>query len=207
MTNNTDKRRNRRRVAAVLAGGLVVGVGTMATLASWNDAEFAKSSFASGSFNMQGSSNGTDWGDHLGTSGAPAATLDFSAPVTHMSPSDAVYAPFSVRLGEGSTYGADVKLSVADYSGTMGDALSYAVYQTADFGCSASTDLSAATTLVDSHTVQVENDVASFELAKPDAGQAGSASNLCVVVTAGSSLVQDTAGEITWQLYAASKNA
>ncbi len=207
MNKNTDNRRNRRRIAAVLAGGLVVGVGTMATLASWNDAEFAKSSFASGSFNMQGSSNGTDWGDHLGTSGAPAATLDFSAPVTHLSPTDAVYAPFSVRLGQGSTYAADVSISVADYSGSMGDTLSYAVYQTTDFGCSSSTDLGAAKSLVDSRTVQVENNVASFELAKPDADQAGAAANLCIVVTAGSSLVQDTAGEITWQLYAASKNA
>jgi len=34
-----------RRLRAVLAGGLVLGVGAALTLAAWNDAEFATGSF------------------------------------------------------------------------------------------------------------------------------------------------------------------
>ncbi|WP_427996674.1 SipW-dependent-type signal peptide-containing protein, partial [Xanthomonas hortorum] len=33
----------RRKIYAVLAGGLVVGVGSALTLAAWNDSEFATS--------------------------------------------------------------------------------------------------------------------------------------------------------------------
>lgn len=207
MNSTTDNRRNRRRVAAILAGGLVVGVGTMATLASWNDAEFAKSTYASGTFNLQGTTDGTTYADHLGTAADPAASLSFSAPVDHLSPSDAVYAPFAVRLAQGTTYAADVAISVSDYSGTMADNLTYAVYQTSSFGCAQAADLAGAKEVVPSRTLQVESKVASFELPKPAAGAAGDAANLCVVVTAGQNLKQDTAGAATLQLYADSKTA
>ena len=53
-TSTQDKRDRRRKVAALLAGGLVVGVGTAATLAAWNDSEFATSCYSAGNFNFKG---------------------------------------------------------------------------------------------------------------------------------------------------------
>ena len=47
-----------RKVRAILAGGLVLGLGAAVTLAAWNDSEFAKGTFTSGSLNIQGSVDG-----------------------------------------------------------------------------------------------------------------------------------------------------
>ena len=55
--STTDPKANRRvgrKIAAVLAGGLVLGVGIMATLGSWNDSEFASASFTAGTFIFEG---------------------------------------------------------------------------------------------------------------------------------------------------------
>ncbi|SFH86076.1 hypothetical protein E3O11_09355 [Cryobacterium levicorallinum] len=52
-----DSRQKRnRRIRAVLAGGLVLGLGAAVTLAAWNDSEFARGSFAASGFNLVGSS-------------------------------------------------------------------------------------------------------------------------------------------------------
>ena len=56
-----------RKILAVLAGGLVLGVGVAVTLAAWNDSEFATGTFTAGSFNLEGSTTGdTDaaYSDH-----------------------------------------------------------------------------------------------------------------------------------------------
>ena len=98
MTSNIETKRLRgRKAAAVLAGGLVLGVGVMATLASWNDSEFANASFAAGTFVFQGSTDGTAYDDHAAI--GSAAALSFTAPVANLTPNDVVAAPFAVRLG------------------------------------------------------------------------------------------------------------
>ena len=44
--HDTAKRRSRSRmIRAILAGGLVLGVGTAVTLAAWNDSEFVTETF------------------------------------------------------------------------------------------------------------------------------------------------------------------
>lgn len=43
------------RMRAVLAGGLVLGIGTTATLASWNDAEYASGTLTTSTFDLQSS--------------------------------------------------------------------------------------------------------------------------------------------------------
>ena len=48
----------RRMLLAVIAGGVVLGVGTAVTLAVWNDSEFASGTFSSGQFDLQGSIDG-----------------------------------------------------------------------------------------------------------------------------------------------------
>ena len=71
-TDDTAKRRRRSRmIRAILAGGLVLGVGAAVTLAAWNDSEFVTGTFTAGTFNMQGSTtDGTTFTDHpVGTPG------------------------------------------------------------------------------------------------------------------------------------------
>ncbi|MDR2320511.1 MAG: SipW-dependent-type signal peptide-containing protein, partial [Microbacterium sp.] len=43
-----------RRIRAVLAGGLVLGVGATVTLASWNDGEYATGTSTAGTFDVVG---------------------------------------------------------------------------------------------------------------------------------------------------------
>ncbi|PKQ22346.1 MAG: hypothetical protein CVT65_13865, partial [Actinobacteria bacterium HGW-Actinobacteria-5] len=97
-TKQTDRQRG-RKVAAVLAGGLVLGVGTMATLASWNDSEYATATFTAGYFNLEGAvdSAQSSFSEHAlpGSAGA----LSFSTPVGNLTPGDVVVAPFALHLG------------------------------------------------------------------------------------------------------------
>jgi predicted ribosomally synthesized peptide with SipW-like signal peptide len=45
-----------RKTHALLAAGAVLGVGTVATLAAWNDSEFTTGTFTAGVFDMEGAS-------------------------------------------------------------------------------------------------------------------------------------------------------
>jgi predicted ribosomally synthesized peptide with SipW-like signal peptide len=100
-----------RKMQALIAGGLVLGVGAAVTLAAWNDSEFAQGTFAAGTFNMLGSVDGTTYTDHA-TVGSPA-TLAFTVNPTSLSPSDVIYAPFAVELGPNTTNDATVMISSA----------------------------------------------------------------------------------------------
>jgi predicted ribosomally synthesized peptide with SipW-like signal peptide len=97
-----------RRIRAVLAGGLVLGVGATVTLASWNDGEYATATFTSGSFGIQGSLDGSTYADHNPSANpnpSPAATLSFTPAITGMYPGAVSYAPFAVRTISGSLAG------------------------------------------------------------------------------------------------------
>ncbi|MBB1025591.1 MULTISPECIES: SipW-dependent-type signal peptide-containing protein [unclassified Dietzia] len=110
--STTDRR---RRVRALLAGGLVLGLGAAGTLAAWTDSEFARGVFTSGQFNIQGNeststppANGT-WTDHYTAAGA--AQLQFSTGFNSLSPGSTVYAPFSLRIDPTrASYGATVHI-------------------------------------------------------------------------------------------------
>lgn len=104
-----QKPRNRgsRKIAAVLAGGLVLGVGTMATLASWNDSEFAGATFTSGKFDLEGSTdNGSTYAQHSSSAGV----ITFTSPASNLSPGDIVNASFPVRLAAGTTNNASLRI-------------------------------------------------------------------------------------------------
>jgi predicted ribosomally synthesized peptide with SipW-like signal peptide len=109
--HDVDRRdRNRRRwfrVRALLAGGLVLGIGSAATMAAWNDGEYADTTLRAGTFQIEGSAPAADSGstftDHA-TSGT-AATLTFSAPVTALSPGTTTYSSFFVRTKSTSVAG------------------------------------------------------------------------------------------------------
>lgn len=178
---------DRRKVLAVLAGGLVLGVGAAVTLAAWNDSEFATGTFTAGSFTFTGSSDGTTFSDHATDDPGVPAVLDFQLNPTNLSPGDVVYAPYALRLG--GTYDA-ILASAAPIGGgdfaTVGK-LTYATVATTTFGCDAAAF--AAGTAV------------------PATMTPGTDVNLCIQVTAVDGvggIEQADTGTVTWQFTATS---
>lgn len=66
---------SRRKVAAVLAGGLVLGVGAVSTLAAWTDNEQAQATFATGIFVLENRVAAGSFANHT----AIPAQLQFNA--------------------------------------------------------------------------------------------------------------------------------
>lgn len=108
-----------RRLRAVLAGGLVLGVGATLSLAAWNDSEYATANFVASVFNTE-SNSGTGWA-HNTT--APGATLTFAA--TGMSPEVSHFALLDVRTTAASTVAGTVALNSSAEAGALADALQY----------------------------------------------------------------------------------
>ena len=204
MTANTipteTKRQRGRKVAAILAGGLVLGVGTMATLASWNDSEFASATFTTGKFNLQGSVNGTTFSDNAA---GPGAALAFSTPFNNLTPTDVVYAPFAVRLAADTTNDATVTIT-ATSTGSVNN-LTYQLVKTNAIGCDAAA-VAAGTPLVASSAGGAATGAVTFDLTKGSpVTSAGATAFLCFKVTAGAGLTQGQTGTGTWQFQATSK--
>lgn len=204
MSTRTD----RRKVLAVLAGGLVLGIGAAVTLAAWNDSEFATGTFTAGSFNLQGSTTSatTGYSDHNVDKADAAAALVFSLPtvVTSMAPGDIVYAPLWVRL-DGTTTNSATLLPSAITAGTGGNEanLSYTVRA---IDPTATCDATAAGTLIASGaTLAALTGATSVPLTKgAAAGTPGTAVQLCFAVTAASTITQGQAGTATWEFTATS---
>jgi predicted ribosomally synthesized peptide with SipW-like signal peptide len=114
------------RLRAVLAGGLVLGVGATLTLASWNDSEYASGSFAASTFNTESSTVSGVWASNTS---APGASLAFNA--TAMSPSVSQYAWVNIRTTAASTVGGTITLASSTTSGTLIPVLQYRAVLTA----------------------------------------------------------------------------
>jgi len=210
MTNSTistptasDARRVRnRRLKAVLAGGLVLGVGAAVTLAAWNDSEFAQGEFTAGAFNLEGSVDGAAYTDHAAI-GAPAE-LAFTVPTLNLSPGDVVSSAFAIRLDATTTNPASAVVS-APVGGTSGSVanLSYSLVQTATFGCGGT----EVETLVPADTaVGAVPDAPTVALAEGAPGVAGAPVFVCFTVTAGDNLVEGQTGTATWEFLATSED-
>lgn len=89
-----------RRIKAILAGGLVFGVGATATLAAWTDSEEASGSFEAGRFNIELRAGG-EWN----------GTNEMTFNAGNMFPGQKVYAPVSVRTTSNTSI--DGKLTVS----------------------------------------------------------------------------------------------
>jgi len=199
-----------RKVLAVLAGGLVLGVGTAVTLAAWNDSEFANGTFTAGSFNLQGSTTGdvdAGYADHA-SSGA-AATLEFDLPadlVDNMAPGDTVYAPLWLRLAAGTSTTADLA-ATGITAGTGGNEANFS-YTISVIGAADTCDDSATGTVLASGadlTALTAGTDAALAIGTPTT-DAGAAVQLCFAVTAGAQgdLVQGDSATATWQFTATS---
>jgi predicted ribosomally synthesized peptide with SipW-like signal peptide len=183
-------------IRALLAGGLVLGVGTAVTLAAWNDSEFVTGTFTAGSFDLEGSTaDGTTFGDHASS---PGGALSFTVPAGELSPTDSVSAPFAVRLAAGTTNGADVTLTTETPTGTVSD-LTYTLDIKSAWGCGSST---SSTPISDS---DLDAGTTTFTLpAGTPVSSPGAPVYLCFTVTAGAGLVQGQSGAAIWKLTATS---
>lgn len=206
-------KQNQRKVLAVLAGGLVLGVGVAAVLAAWNDSEFATGTFTAGTFNLEGSSTGNaNYSDHNVDDGDTAATLAFTLPtgvVDSMAPGDSVYAGFWVRLAAGTTTGADLVAdgTIADAAGSSNsEHLSYAIYQLAP-GATCNAASATGTPIATGATLDVQTGTTTVALLEgADVSTAGAAVQLCFAVTADANLEQGLATTATWKFTATSTN-
>jgi len=194
---------NRRKVRAVLAGGLVLGVGAAVTLAAWNDSEFATGQFAAGSFNLQGSTAGPTSGYSDHAEAGDAATLQFSLSPDNLSPGDVVAAPFWVRL-DGSTT-SPAALTAADIA-SSGDNVAHLSYSVEAIAPDDTCDPDATGTVVASgdalDALPAGADVLLDAGADSDPGEAV---QLCFKVTAEETLEQGAGATATWHFTATSE--
>ncbi|WOF23717.1 SipW-dependent-type signal peptide-containing protein [Microbacterium betulae] len=196
----------RRKALAILAGGLVLGVGAAVTLAAWNDSEFATGTFAAGAFNLEGSTTSATAGyaDH---EAAPGAPLSFTLPLAeNLSPEDVVYAPFWVRLDETTTTPATLVASTAEATDAVGANSAQLAYEVYAIDAAATCDATAATgaLVASGTTLDVITVGAGTDLAAGD-GVAGTPVQLCFEVTAGAGLEEGGETTATWSFVATSE--
>ena len=201
MSGTTPEAPRRRKVLALLAGGTVLGLGTVVTLAAWTDSEFATGTFTAGTFDLEGAA-GESGSTPAFTQNetAPGAPLVFSVDATNLSPGDTTSAPFAVRLATGTTFDASVLVSSEATTGAL-TGLTYTLTQTASFDCASAvgaTLVPAGTTL---GTVPADT---TFDLAQGAASSPGAPAYLCFTVAAGDDLVSAQTGTATWELLATS---
>ena len=190
-TRTPARARDRRRIAlAILAAGSVLGVGAIATLAAWNDSEFATGDFATGQFDLEGSTDGATFSS---SPTSPGKTLAFTLDSDLLAPDSTVYAPFAVQLSADSDYSADVTLTSVG-SGALASGLTYSVYDVGTFGATCSAAAPPAGTALDADAPATSPATAAFALAAAE-----DPVNLCFVVTAGSAVTQNTTATITWE--------
>ncbi|WP_311259540.1 SipW-dependent-type signal peptide-containing protein [Microbacterium sp. WCS2018Hpa-9] len=197
-----------RKVLAVLAGGLVLGVGIGVTLAAWNDSEFATGTFTAGSFNLEGSTTSAAAGydDHNVDLGQTAAALVFELPAvaSSMSPGDVVYAPFWVRLDSTTTNSATLVPSGIT-AGTGGNEANLSYTVTAIDPGDACDATAAGTVVATGATLSAQTGATSVPLAEgTPTGTAGTPVQLCFAVTAGTGLTQGATAIATWEFTATS---
>ncbi|WP_344880483.1 SipW-dependent-type signal peptide-containing protein [Zhihengliuella alba] len=177
---------NTRKARAIMAGGLVLGVGAVVTLAAWTDSEFAEGLFTAGSYNLEGSDDGTTYADQ-DTAGT-ALDLTFSGLFANLTADTTVHAAYWLRLDAATT--TDGTLTPAGVTATdtvtgtaNAGAISYEIIQVTAGDCELGT---ATGTVVASGTTLNAQEVAnSVDLVANAAGTPGTAVPLCVSVTTG----------------------
>ncbi|WP_449278285.1 SipW-dependent-type signal peptide-containing protein [Leucobacter sp. GX24907] len=191
-----------KRVRALLAGGLVLGVGTAVTLASWTDQEVASGDFRASTFGIVGSTDGTSFAEHPTT---PAA-LAFSMSPNALSPGSTVYARFVVRTTNTTDVAGTVQLGGASVTGTgLGTHLRYGVRTIpATSACNATT-YGAGTLVVAANSPLTAGAASGQSLAVAGASPVG----YCFAVTLPAGTPNDAQGKVataTWTFTATSNS-
>lgn len=191
-----------RKFKAILAGGIVLGVGAAVTLAAWTDNEWAEGTFGAGSFNVQGSTNGTDFTDHESSGDAASLSFDLDGG-KNLSPGDTVAAPFVLRLDDATTYDASVVLESAAGSGANEANLSYGIV-TVDDAASCGEGATGTTVVPTGTALDATTGAQGFDLTAGAGSAAGAPVTLCFQVTASDDLTEGDAAKAQWQFTATS---
>lgn len=176
----------------------MLGVGAAITLAAWNDSEFAQGTFTAGAFNLEGSTDGTAFGENPVSD---PATLGFTAAPANLAPGDVVTAPFAVRLDGTTTNDATVTVSTEASTGAL-TGLTYSLTQSTDFGCA---EPVTGTLVAAGQALGTTPGSVTFALAQGAGTADGDAVNLCFRITADDGLVQSQSGTTTWEFAAQSQ--
>jgi predicted ribosomally synthesized peptide with SipW-like signal peptide len=193
--------RRKDKVRALLAGGLVLGIGAAFTLAAWTDNEWVfggagpddenpgTKTYAMEQNTVAPFAAGT-WTDEPEENGG---YLDFTVQAASLLPGDTVYAPFQLRAKAGSE-ALTVSLAEAKQATVpaAGDANSTALYDALTVqawvnvgaaNCSDAGDKTAGAVLVAANSGLDTQGAAPFALPAGAAGAAGAAVNLCFALT------------------------
>lgn len=193
------------KVKAVLAGGLVLGLGAAMTLAAWTDQEFATGTFTAGHFNLVGSTDGTTFSEHATDDPGVPAALSFSTGFDNLSKSSTVASAYVLHLDAATTVAGTGLVTAAAGSGVALSHLSYGVIQVAAVGdC---TPGATGTERVPTGTAFGSTTGASpFTLAAGNGTLPGADVVLCIKVTSDGTLGQGTSATATWQFTATSNS-
>lgn len=192
-----------RRIKAVLAGGTVLGIGAVFTLAAWSDDVWAGAQFSAGTFSVQSSPSGEP-GTFLDYSTEQdSLPLDFQVDTENLGPGDTVAAPMVIRIAAGSSYDATVTLDTAASSGENAAHFTYGL-STVDAAADCTT-AETGTELVPSDTsmTSIAGDP-TFSLDRGTESTPGPEIALCFRVTAGEELIQGESASALWQFVASS---
>jgi predicted ribosomally synthesized peptide with SipW-like signal peptide len=212
LTRPDTGRRRSRMVRAILAGGLVLGIGTAVTLAAWNDSEFVTNTFTAGQFSIEGAVTDptvtSTFSEHATVATAGAVT--YTLPQSNLSPNQTILAPYAVRTVAGTNYNATVGVYLNAAANTTGTTLvsnlGWAIYPQTSWGCTNTSTGVIASQAIGALAVTNTPIGAGFNLTKGGAAgaTAGAPQYLCFVVTTGAGLAQNAAGTVTWEFRATS---
>ena len=191
------KRNRSRRIRAVLAGGLVLGIGAGATLAAWNDSEYGSATFTAGRFDIVGAADGTTFASHAAV-GSPAA-LTFAATPSLMIPGATTYALFNVKTANPSVAGNLQWNAVTPATTGLAVFLRYGVRTIPPATACTSTSYAAGTSVVPDTSALATNGT----VTQPVSANGGSTVNYCIAVTlqsAADNTVQGASTTLTWQV-------
>ncbi|MDD9205230.1 SipW-dependent-type signal peptide-containing protein, partial [Georgenia sp. 10Sc9-8] len=121
-----------KKIKAMLAGGLVLGVGATVTLASWSDQAFVDGVFRTSTFGIEARTTPTaEWQEAETEASAVDLTLETSL-ARELQPGATVYTPLELRTVTGSVAGT-VTLEGAEPVGeaALFEALTYTVVESA----------------------------------------------------------------------------
>ncbi|WP_404850577.1 SipW-dependent-type signal peptide-containing protein [Dietzia kunjamensis] len=219
--NQQKRQDSRRKRKAILAGGVVLGLGAAVTLAAWSDDVWADGLFTTGgTFLIEGSKDAIG-----GTQAFNAAqeeddairlTFTTGTDAAALTPGDTLYAPFAIRLTASSTLDGQIEQLTAAADGPMAGALEYSITTGASTcnaaGASAATPTNGAAWVTAESVAggSVTPAPTGIDLTANAAGTAGTTVQLCVAVSfpdtpeaknaVGANPTADTS--VTWDFYA-----
>lgn len=169
-----------RRSRAVLAGGVVLGLGATATLAAYSDSEWASGTFtapavaASDVLNLEGSRDGSSYG--------PDVTFQSTLDMTKMAPTTTYYAPLYLRTTSDTTVDADVSVPVpaigANSNGALAGLVKVVITDATNASCDATN--AASRPVVGAEKVLAETmTTAPIRIIAGPAGEASATTVLC----------------------------